>query len=174
MQLTMDKPLSDTDFSFNLKLNPEVKEKWVSALNSGAFPQTTGALKQVKPVITAPNGAGNTEQVVGYCCLGVLCEVAVLNNVIPAGVQPHTTEKWVEATYDADTHELIDGGHWEQLPLDQQIPKGFWNFDNGSDMPGFTVLEWADLPIEVAKYLAHKNDNGATFGQIADFIQREL
>lgn len=43
-----------------IKMNPELKARWLDALRSGKFKQTRSAL--------ADNG--------GHCCLGVLCEIA--------------------------------------------------------------------------------------------------
>jgi hypothetical protein len=43
-----------------IKLNPEVKEKWCAALESGKYAQAKGALRTAEG---------------GYCCLGVLCDV---------------------------------------------------------------------------------------------------
>lgn len=40
-------------------MNPEVKEKWVAALESGEYKQGKQALKTVE----------------GFCCLGVLCDI---------------------------------------------------------------------------------------------------
>lgn len=48
------------------KLKPEVKEKWVAALRSGAYKQTNGCLRSERRDGTS------------YCCLGVLCEVLEL------------------------------------------------------------------------------------------------
>lgn len=45
----------------------DVLDEWVTALDSGEYPQTKGALKDAD----------------GYCCLGVLCEIAVKHGVIP-------------------------------------------------------------------------------------------
>lgn len=42
-----------------MSMRPEVKAKWLEALRSGKYKQTTGNLKDD----------------VGYCCLGVLCDV---------------------------------------------------------------------------------------------------
>lgn len=42
------------------KMNPEVKEEWVAALESGVYPQGKGKL-------TSLDGK--------YCCLGVLCKL---------------------------------------------------------------------------------------------------
>lgn len=41
------------------KMRPEVKKKWVAALRSGKYEQSTGALRKED----------------GYCCLGVLCDL---------------------------------------------------------------------------------------------------
>lgn len=41
-------------------MNPEIKAKWLTALRSGKYEQTTKMLHRT----------GN-----GYCCLGVLCDV---------------------------------------------------------------------------------------------------
>lgn len=43
-----------------------MKKKWVAALRSGKFKQTTGVLCQVD----------NRGRAKGHCCLGVLCQVA--------------------------------------------------------------------------------------------------
>ncbi|MEK6860550.1 MAG: hypothetical protein AABY07_01135 [Nanoarchaeota archaeon] len=40
-------------------MNPEIKKKWIEALESGKYQQATGALKVDD----------------GYCCLGVLCDL---------------------------------------------------------------------------------------------------
>jgi len=40
-------------------VNKEIKARWVAALRSGVYAQTTGALHNEK----------------GYCCLGVLCDI---------------------------------------------------------------------------------------------------
>ena len=47
-------------------MNPEIKERWIAALESGDYPKTKGVLKDEE----------------GYCCLGVLCEIAIQDGVI--------------------------------------------------------------------------------------------
>lgn len=47
-------------------MNPELKSKWLEALRSGNYKQAHGKLKTDK----------------GYCCLGVLCEVAGLQGEV--------------------------------------------------------------------------------------------
>jgi hypothetical protein len=55
-------------------VKPEIKERWIEALESGKYRQTQGHL-QVK------DGA-DSEYRDGYCCLGVLCELAVEDGVV--------------------------------------------------------------------------------------------
>lgn len=55
-------------------MDPEIKAKWIAALRSGKYPQAKAALR--------------TD--VGYCCLGVLCDV-----VRPNGwSQPFAQPEW--------------------------------------------------------------------------------
>lgn len=49
-------------------MNPEIKEKWCQALESGEYKQGTGRLR-----------VGNE-----YCCLGVLADLATRQGVIPS------------------------------------------------------------------------------------------
>lgn len=49
-------------------LRPEVKKKWTEALRSGRFDQGAGQLRDLSD---------------NYCCLGVLCQIAVEEGVIP-------------------------------------------------------------------------------------------
>ncbi len=47
-----------------MEMNPKLKEKWVTALRSGNYPQS-------KDVLKSPDG---------YCCLGVLAEISGMFN----------------------------------------------------------------------------------------------
>lgn len=60
-------------------MNPEIKTKWIAALRSGSYKQTTGVLRDSR----------------GYCCLGVLCDV----------VDP---DKWVKASEVGDDFTQAD------------------------------------------------------------------
>lgn len=85
-------------------MNPEVQEQWAEALESGHFKQTQGRLTRVDP---------ETGEVEGYCCLGVLCELAFeagavtreVNDGLIAygeeregGVLPVEVQKWAGLT----------------------------------------------------------------------------
>lgn len=60
------------------KMNPEVKEKWLAALRSGNYAQGKGVLRE-----------GD-----GFCCLGVLCDVAINEGVLSPWTQNSITRSW--------------------------------------------------------------------------------
>lgn len=162
------KPITDTDFFVpkGAKLDPEVKQQWLDYLRGGDFKQVTGGLKNFRS-----DADDNLTDEIGYCCLGVLCEVAVKNSILPESVREKESGRWVPDPNDDDDDE----GHWEEWPEEEAPALPSWAYAAGySDMPPSSVYDWSGLSIHVAKYLAHKNDDGATFGEIADFIEREL
>lgn len=59
-----------------LKMDPAIRDLWTAALRSGDYQQTTGMLCRIR--------ATSDSQPAGYCCLGVLCEVAVKAGFITA------------------------------------------------------------------------------------------
>lgn len=130
-------------------MRADIKERWVAALRSGEYEQTTNALQRV------PGRWDNGR--VGYCCLGVLCDLAEKDGVTErVGV----TESGI-VKYKSD-------GEFE---------------DYETSVPPVPVVQWADLPeanpdIDVlttrTTSLATLNDNGLTFPQIADFIEHQL
>lgn len=71
-------------------MTKELRDKWVAALRSGKYKQTTGALY---------GGTGNIdtdgEREYGYCCLGVLCDIAF----------PHTRDSWEYSATLTDTEK---------------------------------------------------------------------
>ena len=124
-------------------MNPEIKVQWVAALRSGKYRQGAGVLHRRKP-------AGDE-----YCCLGVLCELAVRAGV--ANVEP--------ARYDGDSFVYGAGDRYSStyLPL--------------------VVREWAGLadrpdarnPLVKGHHtLADLNDNLSTFREIANLIEEKL
>jgi hypothetical protein len=117
------------------RMNPEVKAKWLTALRSGEYEQTTGQLHRI---------VSHGESPAGWCCYGVLCDVA-----IAAGVK--VIRKTDEAV------EYFDGSR-------ALLPEA--------------VVEWAGLsandPEVHGRSLAHRNDNGVPFGEIAALIEEHL
>lgn len=120
-------------------MNPEVKTLWVNALRSGDYEQGTHVLRR---------NATEAETISEYCCLGVLCELAVKANIIP------------EARYDGFyyTYGVTDDKHSAYLPR--------------------IVMRWAGLndenPVCGTDNLVTLNDGGYSFEQIADAIEANL
>lgn len=124
-------------------MRQDIKEQWVNALRSGVFRQGRRYL--------AKDG--------GYCCLGVLCELAYRDGVVTERVE----------FGDGDNSAVVYDGHLFALP--------------GS------VMEWAGLDDSnpfapepdrgrpenyPRRPLSAMNDNGKTFTYIADVIERYL
>jgi hypothetical protein len=116
-------------------VNPVAKEKWLAKLRDPNAEQTVGKLGD-------PSGA--------RCCLGVLCDVAVEEGVIPAPTRP-------------------SGVSGDFLYYGRGMSAGL--------LPN-EVREWAGLeyrdPTVANRTLSQHNDNGMPFAQIADLIEEEL
>jgi hypothetical protein len=126
-------------------MNPQVKEKWLTALRSGEYKQTDGALRDSK----------------GFCCLGVLCDVYTKEN----------NKEWecVVFSDEATGHYWKFDGSMETLPqtvidwaeLDDNCPEVRYVID-----PNYTIDD---------KYLiADLNDRGINFKVLADLIEEQL
>ncbi|MFY1688157.1 hypothetical protein [Plantactinospora sp. WMMB782] len=119
-------------------MKSEVKQMWTAALRSGEYKQAKDRLKSKE----------------GYCCLGVLCEVAVKEGVIgPAQSDEH----------EEDEYFYPDGE------------------DRAGGVLPNAVAEWAGLespnPIVDGGTLVRRNDSerdGWDFNRLADLIEREL
>ncbi|MGA0595643.1 hypothetical protein [Enterovirga sp. CN4-39] len=81
------------------KLDPELKARWVAALRSGEFKQTTGTLKDSK----------------GYCCLGVLCHVAKDELATKLGIR-------IEEADDRLLVVVPDGEGHAEILNDRELP----------------------------------------------------
>lgn len=113
-------------------MNQEAKKPWLAALRSGKYRQTTESL--------------NDEN--GYCCLGVLCEVAIENGL---KINKETNDRSYETSYDG----------YVDFP-----PPIVWTWAG---------LVGNNPYIESkGNYLADLNDAGLSFDEIADLIEKEL
>lgn len=130
-------------------MNPDIKAQWVAALRSGEYTQTKGYLHRTEPDGDTP---------AGYCCLGVLCDIAEKAEVV--------------------TGEIIDSG--------LHAPKRLRYYDGDAQtLPG-NVVVWSGIGdenpiVEVyinslrSETLATLNDShGYTFAQLADVIEAQL
>jgi len=118
-------------------MNAEIKAKWIEALRSGRYAQGCGRLRRHDDK---------------YCCLGVLCELAVEAGVLE---EPYLIVSMGYYTYP-------DNGRVE----DSVLPPA--------------VCAWAGLPDSIGSLptapgsLALANDSGTDFPAIADLIERWL
>ena len=127
-------------------MNEEVKKLWVDALRSGEYGQTKGVLHRTEEV-------RDDDLPVGYCCLGVLCDVA-----IKAGVQ-------VRVDVDIEHGNAHYDGDWMALP------------ESVKNWAGLKVSSPA-VPFgheDCLESLAELNDEaGLNFDEIADLIEASL
>lgn len=133
------------------KMNPEIKALWVQALRSGAYEQGEGYLHQ--RITDEATG----DSVDTFCCLGVLCDLAVDNGV---NMDVQTTGSGL-TTYDERTSFLPYAVQdWSGVPSDGDIGTSIeFMFD------GQTINEDS---------LVGLNDGGMTFDQIANVIEENL
>ena len=118
----------------------EIAKRWVEALTSGKYEQTTGKLQRTEP--------GENGEPVGFCCLGVLCELAVADGVIPPAFHS----------------DLLSTGMYGKSGVCSTLPD--------------EVQEWAEVEVDdprlepgpaAASYL---NDTvGKTFEELAEAIK---
>ena len=121
-------------------MNPEVKSKWVTALRSGKYKQGTGQL-------ALENGDGST----AFCCLGVLCDLAVKEGKIEefnpeSGYQPNEVGEW--AGFAPEPEAKFNNDEWDRMKEEYQ--------------------NWPP------RKLAEMNDEGQPFTAIADYIEENL
>ena len=112
-----------------LEMDPEIRARWVAALRSGEYEQAFNYLR--------------TDD--GFCCLGVLCELAVQDGVIPASERDP-----VSATYSyagADSLLPPPVKTWAKVNFNQTLlAKGNdgWTSPSGPDHPSIGFDRIAD------------------------------
>ena len=119
-------------------LNKNAKA-WIAALKSGKY-------RQARRVLTKLDEEGN---VVGHCCLGVACELAVKAGVIPQG-KPGD-----------DGYLIYDGEHF-------RLPHSVRSWLGLAGMEGELAHQPGDPTC-----LSSMNDKGDTFDMIAEVIESE-
>lgn len=132
-------------------MNSQIKQKWVDALRSGKYPQDTGVLRST----------------VGYCCLGVLCDLYR---------QEHNIQ-WDVHRYNSNLGDHYDIPENEVTKIDLSDE---FHFDGELELLPDKVKLWAGLndrnpyvhiDDDVVNQLTELNDNGASFNEIADLIE---
>lgn len=126
-------------------------ENWVEALESGNYRQTTSYL--ARPIL------GGTDM--GYCCLGVLCDLAVKEGVIPEPVM----------TYDEDSRVLSFDGATRDLPLSVFEWAGLNDGDVTLDIPDSLANDTETTPLKDETAIALNDSEGFSFRKIAACIR---
>jgi hypothetical protein len=122
-------------------MSREVRDRWVTALRSGDYAQGVGKLTWV----VLPDDEDARE----YCCLGVLCDLAVRNDVVSARVGDGVV------AYD---------GVINYLPSIVQEWAGLARYGSNP-----TVRYRGEL-----RTLSTLNDTRVSFNKIADLIEEHL
>ena len=130
-------------------MDQEIGRKWVAALRSGEYTQTTGTLRR--------EGSGGFGGPAGFCCLGVLCDI----------MDPG---RWGETTF---TGAVCYGATNEGGAADGMPP---WDILKRAALAESIPRDYGDdvRPAISADDLARRNDGGATFAEIADIIEEAL
>lgn len=139
-------------------MNQEIKEQWVTALRSGDYRQGSNVLHR------------KVDGEHQYCCLGVLCDIA-----LKAGVDlRHNPTADCQCTTCQQEGVRMYDGYDDFLPpkvatwagLESINPRTTESIaDPGSSIPGVTIDNAT---------LSYLNDNGKTFSEIADIIERDF
>jgi hypothetical protein len=129
-------------------MNPEIKEQWVTALRSGEYRQGKGALKR------------KDDEGFQYCCLGVLCELAIENGV-------NVKQSVVDGEYFYDNGDMILPQKVRAWAAVEDTNPYIANiFANG----GYHRFALAELNDGAPSY----NMASWTFAQIADLIEEKF
>lgn len=126
------------------KLPPEFKQKWLQALRSGEYNQGNGQLVEWT-YKENEEGEDIREYPIGYCCLGVACKVA--------GIDDETMEDYA----------FID---WETPLAEYDIPKELKG--DSDDNPVAKLL--AHMNDGTGEFIGNKQ----SFSAIADWIEENL
>jgi len=127
-------------------MKKEIADKWVAALRSGEYEQGTEALHAFETHLVHDRTRKR-----GFCCLGVLCEVAIKEGA--------PVEKSISA-YDSRTERY--NGENCVLPREVMDWSGIKSPTGDIDMPA----DKDDI------CLTDINDTGKTFAEIADIIEQ--
>ena len=119
----------------------ENRRKWVEALRSGKYKQTSGSLHDDN----------------GFCCLGVACEISGLG-------------EWERDAIFGNQTDYRYMGKTGSLPA----PVAAW-LGLTSKSPTWDEGKWSEsgnITDDMDDNLAVRNDEGVTFAEIADIIER--
>lgn len=142
-------------------MRSSIKSKWVGALRSGQYEQAQGRLGIF-------NREGGKDM---YCCLGVLCDVALDYDTAPVMLASNQDQGEMQFKFGPDhfSNSLPGTNLWEWAGGDK---KNAWDYSFDLD-PTEEFRDWGfdSRGTYVGLDLAELNDDGFTFDQIADIIE---
>lgn len=146
------------------KMNPEVKTRWVDRLRSGEYKQGRDVLHRA---------SRNT-----YCCLGVLCDIALEEGVIDwwddAGSTYYGDFEAFQQDQDAksEVDMLVAGA---DLYSDTDLPQAVLNWAGLEETPTIEFSSGKGRGVVQRASLAQVNDDfQKSFKEIADLIEYQL
>lgn len=158
----MSTPTRNPDFITD-PMNPRIKKLWVDALRSGDYAQTTSYLMEVNSVTLEP---------IGYCCLGVLCDLAVKEGVIPPPSLVAGSAYYGVVGPDQSTLP-VEVMNW--AGLDSKNPEVLRGYDEEEcTCVSYEEEDHECVPAPYYLDIAGINDNHATFEEIASIIEEQL
>lgn len=133
-------------------MNPEVKAKWLEALRSGEYKQGREYLRR-----------GNY-----YCCLGVLCDIAVKEGVIS---ENRDGGRLSVSTFGVFGPNQVEGWAVSETSLPQAVVE--WaELSDGSPEVFYEVYE--DEGPKSMELVVLNDDERLTFDQIAPLIEGQF
>ncbi len=141
-----------------VKLKPEIKEQWLARLRSGQDRQITQRLG---------DGEG------GFCCLGVLCELAVEAGILTHDGTASAPDK-DDATIDLPVQRDYAAAQMQSATTVLPAVVVAWAFPGDHDTRTMLRLQSGGWPSAEPRQdsLANMNDRGITFAKIADVIEK--
>lgn len=157
-----------------LAMNAAIKAELVERLRSGKYAQG-------KEKLGVKDDDGER-----FCCLGVLCEIAVERGIIKRFDQPvdcwdcehpddtvHKIEVHYDGSYDATLpQKVVDWAGIESVDIDYRSADD--NFDDYEGMGRFESEQHKRSGNVEHASLAGMNDDGVPFTEIAQFIEDEV
>lgn len=129
------------------RMDPAVKAQWLTALRSGEYKQTGGTLKG-----RTLDDDGYATGPVGFCCLGVLCDV-----VAPDGFDEYLPDRF----------RYLYGDEIETAGL----PEGMSDRINMDSMGNIGTIQDQDGDYRAVALYRLNDTDLFTFSQIADVVE---
>ena len=142
-----------------VKMDPELKQRWLTALRSGEYEQGHEYLARLD----------RGEEKPAFCCLGVLCAAEGFQHTIVGDGDEPQYMRYFDFTFPITN--AVENDIDEELKND--YTSEYWDKKvTGTDYLPVRLFDGLDYNVQ--RELAEMNDNGKTFAQIADWIEENL